>query len=48
MSFIYFEERRLLEYEPCGSCKDRRLGGIYLFHHQAGKNQRARKKVSSN
>jgi hypothetical protein len=26
---------------PCGSCKNRRSGGTYRFHHQDDKNQRA-------
>jgi hypothetical protein len=33
---------------PRGSCKNRRFGGTYRFHHQAGKNQQARNNVSSN
>jgi pentatricopeptide repeat protein len=31
----------------CGSCKNRRFGGLYRLYHQAGKNQRARNNVSS-
>jgi hypothetical protein len=27
---------------PCGSCKNRRFGGTYRFHHQGDKNQRTR------
>jgi hypothetical protein len=27
---------------PCGSCKNRRIGGTYRAHHQGEKNQRAR------
>jgi hypothetical protein len=33
---------------PCSSCKTRRFGGMYRFHHQDEKNQRARNNVSSN
>jgi hypothetical protein len=32
---------------PCGSCKNRRLGGNHLLHHQGEKNQRDRSNVSS-
>jgi hypothetical protein len=27
---------------PCGSCKNRRFGGTYRFHHQNEKNKRSR------
>jgi hypothetical protein len=27
---------------PCDSCKSRRFGGTYRFHHQGDKNRRAR------
>jgi hypothetical protein len=33
---------------PCGSCKNRRLRGIFRIHDQAEKNRRARNDVSSN
>jgi hypothetical protein len=33
---------------PCGSCKDRRYGGTYRFHHQSDKHRRTRNNVSSN
>jgi hypothetical protein len=33
---------------PCGSCKNRRIGGTYGFHYQGDKNHRAKNKVSSN
>jgi hypothetical protein len=33
--------------KPCGSYKNRRFGGMCLFHHQADKNLQARN-VSSN
>jgi hypothetical protein len=33
---------------PCGSCKNRRFGGMYRLHHQGDKNWRARNNVSSN
>jgi hypothetical protein len=32
---------------PCGSYKNRHFGGTHHFHHQGGKNRRARN-VSSN
>jgi hypothetical protein len=28
---------------PCGSCGNQILGGMYRFHYQGEKNQRARK-----
>jgi hypothetical protein len=31
---------------PCGSCKNRRLGGTYRLHHQGDKNRRGRNNVS--
>jgi hypothetical protein len=33
---------------PCGSCKNRHLGGKYGLHHQGEINRRARNNVSSN
>jgi hypothetical protein len=33
---------------PCGSCKNRRFGGMYRLHDHGEKNQRARNNVSSN
>jgi hypothetical protein len=33
---------------PCGSCKNRRFRGKYLFHHQGDKNRRTRNNVISN
>jgi hypothetical protein len=33
---------------PCGSCKNRRVGGTYRLHHQDAKNERAKNSVSSN
>jgi hypothetical protein len=33
---------------PCGCCKNRRFGGMYLLHHQSDKNRRARNNVSRN
>jgi hypothetical protein len=32
---------------PCGSCKNRRLGGTQRLHHQGDKNRRTRNNVSS-
>jgi hypothetical protein len=32
----------------CGSCKNRRYGGIYRLHHQGRKYQRAKNKVRIN
>jgi hypothetical protein len=32
---------------PCGSYKNRRLGGTYHLHHRGEKNQRARKNMDS-
>jgi hypothetical protein len=32
----------------CGSCKNRRFGDTYPFHHQGYKNLRVRNNVSSN
>jgi hypothetical protein len=33
---------------PCGSCKNRRFGGTFRLHHQAGKKRRNRYNVSRN
>jgi hypothetical protein len=33
---------------PCGSCKNRRFGGMYRLNRQADKSQRVRKEASSN
>jgi hypothetical protein len=33
---------------PCGSCKNRRFGGIYFHYHKGKKNQRATNNVSKN
>jgi hypothetical protein len=33
---------------PCGSCKKRRFGGAYRFHHQGDKNRRAKNKLARN
>jgi hypothetical protein len=32
---------------PCGSCKNRRFGGMYRLHHQGDKNWRTGNNVSS-
>jgi hypothetical protein len=31
---------------PCGSCKNRRFGGMYRLHHQGDKNRRTRKTLA--
>jgi hypothetical protein len=31
---------------PCGSCKNRRVGGVYCLYHQDGQNERARSNVN--
>jgi hypothetical protein len=33
---------------PCGSCKNRRFGGMCSLHHLCGKNQRAKNDASIN
>jgi hypothetical protein len=33
---------------PCGSCKNKRIGGTFRLHHQGDKNWRARNNVNSN
>jgi hypothetical protein len=35
-----------LDLTRCGACKSRHFGGTYRLHHEGGKNQRARNKVS--
>jgi hypothetical protein len=37
-----------LDVAQCGSCKNRRFGGMWHLHPQGDKNQRARNNVSSN
>jgi hypothetical protein len=37
----------LWDVTPCGSCKNRRFGGMERLYHQGDKNQRARNNVSS-
>jgi hypothetical protein len=42
------KERPFCDVMLCGSCTNRRFGGMYRFHHQGEKNQRARNSVTSN
>jgi hypothetical protein len=37
-----------LDTVPCGSCKNRHIGGTYCNHHQGDKNRLARNDASSN
>jgi hypothetical protein len=45
---VTMENVMLWDVMPCGSCKKRRFGGMYPFHHQGDKSHQTRNNISSN